>query len=326
MTREFPDEMLSAFLDDELSPAERAQVEKHLAASPADRLLLAELQSLKSDMANLPPVVVKPDFADRVVQAALAEAEKHSAAQGVVSQSPPVERPIGQRWKIGVAAVSAVALAASLLLVVRPWRPGPSPEPVGPLVVNRVPPAVPLAALPEQFLGALASALPSDREAVVLRLRVSRAVPFAAALDAALAKAQIAALGSDRSSSAALLQDAYQRSLQIKIDDSTLAATHAVFIEAPLERLQGAIAELAATIKDPLTLETEGKLALSRAWDENRAEGESPQQAFVQHLNASQFRLQKDLTVHAIVANSQPTPVRLNPQQRVRVLILVEAE
>src|SRR4051794_2016738 len=80
MTREFPDELLSAFLDDELSPAERTQVEKHLAASEADRLLLAELKSLRSDVASLPQATVSPDFADRVVRAAVAEAEKNSGA------------------------------------------------------------------------------------------------------------------------------------------------------------------------------------------------------------------------------------------------------
>ena len=37
MTREFPDELLSAFLDGELSPVERDQIERHLAASEADR-------------------------------------------------------------------------------------------------------------------------------------------------------------------------------------------------------------------------------------------------------------------------------------------------
>ena len=71
MTREFPDELLSAFLDDELSPAERTQVEQHLAKSEADRQLVAELKSLRGDVAALPQVAVNPDFADRVVRAVL---------------------------------------------------------------------------------------------------------------------------------------------------------------------------------------------------------------------------------------------------------------
>src|SRR6476659_179110 len=80
MTREFPDELLSAFLDDELTPAERAMVEKYLAASEADRQLLAELEALRGDLKSLPTGMVSPAFADRVVQADVAEAQKHSAA------------------------------------------------------------------------------------------------------------------------------------------------------------------------------------------------------------------------------------------------------
>src|SRR3954454_13894859 len=68
MTREFPDELLSAFLDNELSPAERAQVEQHLAASTADSQLLAELKTLRNEVGSLPPVTVSPGFADRVVR------------------------------------------------------------------------------------------------------------------------------------------------------------------------------------------------------------------------------------------------------------------
>src|SRR5437763_15714566 len=98
MTREFPDELLSAFLDDELSPAERAQVEKHLATSEADRQLLAELKSLRTDLTSLPKATVSPDFADRVVQAAVAEAEKNHGASATISPQPPEERRRSRRW------------------------------------------------------------------------------------------------------------------------------------------------------------------------------------------------------------------------------------
>jgi anti-sigma factor RsiW len=82
MTRPFPDELLSAFLDDELDPADREQVEQHLAASEADRLLVAELQRLRGEVASLPPAKVSTDFTDRVLAAALAEAERTGMAIG----------------------------------------------------------------------------------------------------------------------------------------------------------------------------------------------------------------------------------------------------
>src|SRR5438552_12478635 len=122
MTREFPDELLSAFLDDDLSPAERAQVEKHLATSEADRQLLTELKSLHSDLASLPQAAVSPDFADRVVQAAVAEAEKNHGASATISPVSPASSLRSRRWILRAAVASAAALAVCFLLVVQPWR------------------------------------------------------------------------------------------------------------------------------------------------------------------------------------------------------------
>ena len=82
MTREFPDEYFSAFLDDELTPADREQVEKHLATSEADRELVADLQSLRTHVAALPRVAAGDDFTDRVMAAAIAEAERNGMAVG----------------------------------------------------------------------------------------------------------------------------------------------------------------------------------------------------------------------------------------------------
>jgi anti-sigma factor RsiW len=84
MTRGFSDELFSAFLDDELEPADREQVEQHLAASEADRLLVAELQRLRGEVAALPPFEVSNHFTNRVLAAALAEAERTGMAIGAL--------------------------------------------------------------------------------------------------------------------------------------------------------------------------------------------------------------------------------------------------
>jgi len=76
MERGFSDELLSAFLDDELEPADREQIEQHLATSEADRLLVSELKRLRGELAALPEVEVSSNFTDRVLAAALAEAER----------------------------------------------------------------------------------------------------------------------------------------------------------------------------------------------------------------------------------------------------------
>jgi len=349
MTREFPDELLSAFLDDELSPAERAQVEQHLAASAADRQLLAELRSLRSDVASLPSVAVSPDFADRVVRAAVAEAQKYSGATATVSLAPTARR-FARRWMIGTAVASAAALAASLLLVAGPWRHAASPSPAIPVVIDPVIPgnaAPQVAAISNLFLNSLRDVVPAEGEAVVLRLRVGKDLPLAAALDAALGKAGITSLAADVSTGAAQWQEAYRRNLEAKygVDggtpsetllNSTVAAAEAVFIEAPLEQLESAFNALATGAKQPLELNAVGKLALAGGPTHRNPgpEGEpgsreptAQNQPFAQRLNASLFRLEKKLAeAAATVAPPQPAGKPPKPQQPVRVLILIEAE
>jgi anti-sigma factor RsiW len=193
MTREFPDELLSALLDDELPPAERAQVEQHLAGSEADRQLLAELKSLRAEVAALPQAKVSPDFSERVVRAAVAEAERHNGSRGVVSQAPPPVGRFSKRSLAGAAFASAAALAASFfLLVAQPWRPAGQPDGALPLAAIPTAGVEQAVALKDQLVRALAGTAPGESEAVVLRLRVSKGVSLADALDAALGKAGIA--------------------------------------------------------------------------------------------------------------------------------------
>jgi hypothetical protein len=330
MTREFPDELLSAFLDDELSPAERAQVEKHLATSEADRQLLAELKSLRGDLASLPQAVVSPDFADRVVQAAVAEAEKNHGASATIAPAPATaSRRRSRRWMVGAAVASAAALAACFLLVLQSWRRGAQPQPGRDIVVTPPAPVQQVLAITDQLINALTASVPSEGETVVLRLRVGKDVQLAAALDAALAKAGISTLAANLPSGAAQWQQAYRSSLEAKygsaIDSSDLAAAvEAVFIDAPLERLESALNEVAASVKQPLQLAADTKLALKGGSPEG--EGGS-RQAFAQRLNASLFHLEKKLAETATAAvNQQPASSPLKPQQFVRVLILVEAD
>src|SRR4051794_28108632 len=178
MTREFPDELLSAFLDGELSPSEHEQIERHLAASPADRQLLAELKSLRSEVQALPPVMVSPEFADRVVRAAVAEAEKHNPAAAATSLPPAPPTPARRRVWIGAAVASAAALAASFLLVIQLGRKGGSSVSPG-IVADPSNAGAQILAASDGLLKSLYAAAPAEGEAVVLRLRVSKDVPLA---------------------------------------------------------------------------------------------------------------------------------------------------
>src|SRR5439155_22321737 len=145
----------------------------------------------------------------------------------------------------------AAALAACFLLAVQPWRRSDVPQPGPTIAVDPGKAAQQLIAASDQFLRTLREAAPAEGEAVVLRLRVSKDVPFAEALDAALVKAGMTPRGANTPTGATELAIAYQRALEAKYGaaaqgaenkallDATVAAAQALFVEAPLEQLEG---------------------------------------------------------------------------------------
>ncbi|MEX0712513.1 MAG: zf-HC2 domain-containing protein, partial [Pirellulales bacterium] len=64
------DELLSAYLDDELSADERARVERLLAEQPESRALLEDLRALRSGLEALPRHRLESDFSGRVLRRA----------------------------------------------------------------------------------------------------------------------------------------------------------------------------------------------------------------------------------------------------------------
>lgn len=308
MTRELPDELLSAYLDGEVTPEERAAVEAHLATSEADRQLLAELRSLRSDMATLPRANVTRDFTDRVVQAAVA----------AKATNPAVAIAGGKRNWLLVAAGLATT-AACLFVAVQLWRPTPNP----------------IAATPAAHLiAALHSAVPGDGQAAVLRLRLPRNV----SLESALAAAGIASQLPTANTGATELGAAYRNHLANKVgaqalEQATLAAEEALYVEAPLTHLEKLLLTLASDPARPCELRREAQLAFAgprpRIDDDLIGVGESaaakaklpaPGQPYVQQLPPGLFRLEKQTTQISI----EPAGTTASGQKLVRVLILVE--
>ena len=64
------DELLSAYLDDELAPEERARVEQRLAADPAARQLLEQLRAVSRAVKDLPAEPIGVDIRDTVLRRA----------------------------------------------------------------------------------------------------------------------------------------------------------------------------------------------------------------------------------------------------------------
>jgi hypothetical protein len=141
------EELLSAYLDGELSADERLRVEHSLAESPASRQLLDELRSIRTSLQRIPRARLGHDFADQVLR----EAEKEvlsvtAGADGDALESdrerPNVVSPIARvemaeepgriSWRRLRRPViwASLTLAAGLLImfVDRDRRPNPGRE------------------------------------------------------------------------------------------------------------------------------------------------------------------------------------------------------
>lgn len=115
------DELLSAYLDGEVTPQEREQVERWLAESPEARQTLEELRNLSAAVQSLPKAELGEDLADSVLRLAerrmltTAPQADDSLPQPAFTWAGALRRVISPRnlsWSI---AAITVALVVSLL-------------------------------------------------------------------------------------------------------------------------------------------------------------------------------------------------------------------
>jgi len=128
MKEPFSDEILSAYVDSELSAAERAEVERWLETSPAAREKLEEFQRLSGLFAGLPRTEAPQEFPTKVMQ--LAERRMLLPESLAVSTR--------RRFHLWVLAVGApIASAAVLFLIVYLSQHGGDPALPGDALARR---------------------------------------------------------------------------------------------------------------------------------------------------------------------------------------------
>jgi anti-sigma factor RsiW len=143
MNEPFNDELISAYLDGELSPDEQACVEQTLVESAEFRQMFEELRALRGDLQILPGHRLPGDFSERVLQRAeqamLREAHSFVPAESASNNgqpaevnepaSAPVSAPLVElpsqpgQWSGVVWAFAALA-AALLVALYLPYLPG----------------------------------------------------------------------------------------------------------------------------------------------------------------------------------------------------------
>ncbi len=122
MDHEQYDQLISAYLDGELSAEEHARVEQLLIGSAEARQLVEELKAIRAGLQSLPRHQLEPDFAQQVLRRA-EQAAKSPAAQSE-SKAAILEghdywdiKPSVFRSKRGIAW-SIVAVAAAVIIMV----------------------------------------------------------------------------------------------------------------------------------------------------------------------------------------------------------------
>jgi anti-sigma factor RsiW len=112
---EFDDELLSAYLDDELAPHQRAVVEGHLASDPAARQLLDELRHVSQAVRGLPQQKLRQDLRETILQK-LGDAARPAAPVNRDENAPALPKLTIGRTRRGWLWAS-LAVAAALLIM-----------------------------------------------------------------------------------------------------------------------------------------------------------------------------------------------------------------
>ena len=116
-----PENLISGYLDNQLSPSERAEVEKMLDADPELQVLFDELKEQSNSLSGLPKFRLGNDFADRL----MASAEVSQAFTSFGEDSDTILKakiPNSSRFLLSASAIAA--LAAMVLMTL--WVPVPT--------------------------------------------------------------------------------------------------------------------------------------------------------------------------------------------------------
>ncbi len=116
MTSKIPDDLLSAFLDREVTPDEEALVRKHLQKSSQARQEFQDYQRLGQLLHELPRRTAPTEFAAAVMQQAERETLIPLEASATLPRDAQSGRPFRRAWIVSL--VGAVATAAAVLVVV----------------------------------------------------------------------------------------------------------------------------------------------------------------------------------------------------------------
>jgi negative regulator of sigma E activity len=138
MQNQFSDELISAYLDGEVTADERAQVEQTLRDSSEHRHMYDELRTLRSSLQSLPRCQLDEGFSDRVLRRAERamlepvavagygdETINHTAVGSVQPASRAGRHTLSKPWyaAIWVSAVVAAALVLALFVMPRGQEP-----------------------------------------------------------------------------------------------------------------------------------------------------------------------------------------------------------
>jgi negative regulator of sigma E activity len=151
----FPDdEVLSAYLDGELTDTERDEVDAWLKSDPAAQRTLDELRAVRDLVVGLPRQTVGEDLATKVLQLAERRMLSETPAADDATAPQPLSTTAPQRRFLGRRALAWAGLAAAVALffaLSEKEKPGLQPVPQAPQVVERQPaqPAEPRREPPE---------------------------------------------------------------------------------------------------------------------------------------------------------------------------------
>jgi len=114
-------ELLSAYLDGELTAAEQAEMERLLATSPAARQLLDELRALSTTLQSLPQQKVGEDLSPRVLRVAerrMLTGEEAGPREIAAEPPMPLGRSIYRRFTTPRILVRLALIAIVVVIIV----------------------------------------------------------------------------------------------------------------------------------------------------------------------------------------------------------------